>query len=96
MKTRILLIKNSPGVIEYLLSKHKYELYPPGLDRNTYKYLAMPYGSRWYKFKTYSAESQYLPEHRLIGDLSTLHQIDILKSLGLKDQEIWNQLKESN
>lgn len=95
MKTQILLIKNSPEVIAYLRSNPNSYYKIPGLGKDTYKYVHIRYRDTWYKFRTSSAESQYLSHHRIIGDLSTLHQIDMLKSLGLKDQEIWNQLKES-
>ena len=90
--TQVLLIKNTPAVQRYLTDYGYKEFNSWAGSSNTSKYVLI--SGRNFRYKTSQAENQYYPDNRVIGDLSTLQQLELLKSLGLKDQEIWNQLKE--
>ena len=95
MNTQILLIKNTPEVVEYLVQQKFHEAFYSDRDRAcSYRYVMMHFTDTYYRFRTAAAKKQYHPRNMVIGDINTLHQITLLKSLGLKDQEIWNQLKE--
>lgn len=90
--THVLLIRNTPEVKEHLLQKG-YVPYATWLNSvDTSKYVLVC--GYYFRYKTSQVEKQYHPDNRVIGDLNTLQQLELLKSLGLKDQDIWNQLKE--
>lgn len=95
--TQVILLKNNPETLQHLIDLGMYEASHRDRDVSChYKYLMTYLNYNYYWFRTKAAEKQYHPSNVLLADTGTLHQIELLKSLGLKDQEIWNQLKESN
>lgn len=90
--TQVLLIRNTSAVQKYLTDSGYRKFNTWANSSNTGKYVRIT--GRYFMYKTSHAEKQYHPDNRIIGDLNTLQQLELLKSLGLKDQEIWNQLKE--